>query len=204
MSTRLSDSAALDEFIRVRRRLLTIAGQITGDPHEAEDVVQEVWLRWHRMDRTAVLNSEAVLVTMTTRLAINLVRSARRRHETSVATWLPAEVADHDADPHAQVERGERIGHAVQALLERLPSSERAAYLLREGFEYPYQQIAQALQINAANARQLVKRARAHVAAGRCRSVHPAAHHRLRRAFAAAACGGDLTTLESVLVARVE
>jgi RNA polymerase sigma factor (sigma-70 family) len=181
--------------------LLSIAYQIVGNRHEAEDVLQEVWLRWHRVDRATVINAEAFLVTATGRLALNLIQSARRRHETSVAAWPPEEPADHDADPQAQAERGERIGHAVQLLLERLSPAERAAYVLREGFEYPYRQIAETLHIGSANARQLVKRARAHVAAGPCHSVSSAAHSRLRRAFAGASHSGDLTGLETLLAA---
>lgn len=193
--------ADLDHFVSRRRRLFTIAHRIVGNVQEAEDVLQEVWLRWQRVDRTAVVNAEAFLVTATGRLAINLVQSARRRHEISVGARLTEEAADHDADPQAQIERGERIGLAVQLLLERLPPSERAAYVLREGFEYPYKQIAQTLRIGAANARQLVKRARARIVAGRHHPVGSAAHSRLLRAFAVASRSGDLTGLEALLAA---
>jgi RNA polymerase sigma factor (sigma-70 family) len=194
----------LDEFVRARRRLFTIAHRIVGNVHEAEDVLQEVWLRWQRLDQTTVINAEAFLVTVTGRLALNLVQSARRRHETSVTVWPWAETVDPDVDPQTHVDRGERIGEAVQVLLERLSPAERAAYMLREGFEYPYQRIAQILQIGAANARQLVKRARAHVAAGRRHSVSPAAERRLRRAFAVASHNGDLTGLEALLAADLK
>jgi RNA polymerase sigma factor (sigma-70 family) len=194
-------AADLDHFVRNRRRLFGIAYRMTGSTHEAEDVLQEVWLRWQRADRVSVVNAEAFLVTMTTRLAINLVGSARRRHETTVAAWPLEQAAGDDADPQALAERGERIAQAVTLLLERLPPAELAAYVLREGFEYPYRQIAEALRIDAANARQLVKRARTHVAAARCRAVSPATQGRLRRAFAAAAHSGDLSGLESLLAA---
>jgi RNA polymerase sigma factor (sigma-70 family) len=196
--------ADLEQFVRTRRRLFAIACRIVGNAHEAEDVVQEVWLRWQRIDRTVVINAEAFLVTATARQAMNVVQSARHRRETSVAT-CPHEDAEaaHVADPQAQVERGERIGHVAQLLLERLPPAERAAYVLREGFEYPYRQIAETLHIGAAYARQLVKRARAHVAAGRRRSINPVAHSRLRQAFTAASCIGDLAGLEALLDADV-
>jgi RNA polymerase sigma factor (sigma-70 family) len=194
----------LDDFVRARRRLFTIAYRIAGNVHEAEDVLQEVWLRWQRLDQATVANAEAFLVTVTGRLALNLVQSARRRHESSVAAWPHEEMADHDADPQTHVERGERIGQAIELLLERLPPAERAAYVLREGFEYPYQRISQILQIGGANARQLVKRARAHVAAGRRHSVSPAARSRLRRAFAVASHSGDLTGLEALLAADLK
>ena len=194
----------LDHFIRARPRLFTIAYRIVGNVHEAEDVLQEAWLRWRRMDHETVINAEAFLVTATGRLALNFVQSARRRRETFFAVWPREEAADHDADPHAQVERGERIGQAVLLLLERLPPAERAAYVLREGFEYPYRQIAETLQIGTANARQLVKRARARIIAGRCRAVSSAAHGRLRLAFAVASHSGDLAGLEALLAADLK
>ena len=193
----------VDDFVRASPRLFAIAHRIVGNVHEAEDVLQEVWLRWHRVDRTTVINAEALLVTMTGRLAINIVQSARRRHETVVAPWLPEEVANHDADPLTETERGEAIDQAVR-LLERLPPSERAAYVLREGFEYPYRQIAETLQIGSANARQLVKRARVRIAAGRRRPCSSAAHSRLRRAFATASRTGDLSGLEAILAADLK
>jgi RNA polymerase sigma factor (sigma-70 family) len=193
--------ADLEDYLRSRQRLFTIAHRIVGNPHEAEDVLQEVWLRWQRADRATVVNAEAFLVTATGRLAINVIQSARHRHEVPVAALLPEQAADHEADPLAQAERGERIGQAVRLLLERLPPAERAAFVLREGFEYPYQQIAQTLQIGVANARQLVSRARARIAAGGRRAVSSAAHGRLRRAFAAAARSGELTGLEELLAA---
>jgi RNA polymerase sigma factor (sigma-70 family) len=196
--------ADLDHFVRTRPRLFAIAHRIVGNVHEAEDVLQEVWLRWHRVDRTTVISAEAFLVTATGRLAINLVQSARRRHETYVAPWLDDEAADHDADPQAETERGEAIELAVQLLLERLPPSERAAFVLREGFEYPYRQIAETLQISTANARQLVKRARARIAAGRRHAYNSAAHSRLLRAFAAASRIGELTGLETLLAADLK
>jgi RNA polymerase sigma factor (sigma-70 family) len=143
-------------------------------------------------------------VTATVRLAINLVQSARRRHETYVAGWPGAEAADPNADPLAETERGETIELAVQLLIERLPPSERAAFVLREGFEYPYQQIATTLQIGTANARQLVSRARARVAAGRRRACTSPTHSRFVRAFTAASLVGELTGLEALLAADLK
>ena len=196
--------ADLDCFLNTRPRLFAIAHRIVGNVHEAEDIVQEVWVRWHRVDRTTVINVEAFLVTATVRLAINLVQSARRRHETYVALWPGEEAADPDADPLMETERGEAIELAVQLLVERLPPSERAAYVLREGFEYPYQQIARTLQIGAANARQLVRRARTRIATGRRHAYTSPASGRFVRAFAAASLVGELTGLEAVLTADLE
>jgi RNA polymerase sigma factor (sigma-70 family) len=196
--------ADLDNFVRVRPRLFAVALRIVGTVPEAEDVLQEVWLRWHRVDQTTVIDVEAFLVTVTVRLAINVVQSARCRHETYVGPWLGEEAADRDADPLTAAERGEAIELAVQLLLERLPPSERAAFVLREGFEYPYQQIARALQIGTANARQLVKRARARIAGGPRHSYSSTAHRRLLGAFAPASLVGELTGLEAVLVADLK
>jgi RNA polymerase sigma factor (sigma-70 family) len=193
----------LDRFVGVRPRLFAIAHRIVGNVHEAEDIVQEVWLRWHRTDPASVLNTEAFLVTVTARLAINVVQSARRRHETHMA-WRDEEAADSGSDPQAEIERGEAIELAVRFLVERLPPAERAAYVLREGFEYPYQRIATTLQIGTANARQLVRRARTRIAAGRRPRCNSTPHGRLLRAFAAASMIGDLTGLEAILAADLK
>jgi len=196
--------ADLDQFVRVRRRLFAIAHRIVGNVDEAEDVLQETWLRWQCADRATVINAEAFLVTVTTRLAINLVKSARRRHETYVAPQLQEDTVEHDAGPQAETERGEAIEFAVQLVLERLPPSERAAYVLREGFEYPYRQIAETLQIGAANARQLVTRARARIAHARRYPYSLPARSVLLRAFATASRSGDLTGLETLLAADLK
>jgi RNA polymerase sigma-70 factor, ECF subfamily len=195
--------AELDVFLRARPRLFAIAHRIVHNVHEAEDVVQEVWLRWQRVDPTTVSNVDAFLATATARLAINLVQSARRRHETYVAL-LPEEAADPGGDPVTETERGEAIEQAVQLLAGYLPPSERAAFVLREGFEYPYQQIARTLQIRTANARQLVRRARARLATGRCRPCALPAHSRFARAFAAASVVGELTGLEVLLASDLQ
>ena len=191
--------ADLDEFVRARPRLFTIACRIVGDVHEAEDVVQDVWLRWHRVDRATLINAEAFLVTATARVAINVVQSARRRHETCVAPGLYENAADHAAGPLAEIERRERIALAAQLLFERLPPRERAAYVLREAFDYPYRQVAEALGIGTDNARQLVKRARTRVVAGQCQPYNADGHKRLQHAFAAAAGTGSLAELEACL-----
>jgi len=157
----------LECFLRARPRLFALARRIVGNVHEAEDVVQEVWVRWQRADRTAVRNADAFLGTVTVRLAINLIQCARRRHETPAAFWPDEERAGPGTDPTAAAERAEAAELAVDLLIKRLPPAERAAYLLREGYEYPYQRIAVTLRIGSANARQLVTRARARLAAYR-------------------------------------
>ena len=158
MST--TTAVGLDEYLRARPRLFRIATRIVGNPHEAEELVQDVWVRWQRADRQAVADPQAFLSTAVSRLAINVVQSARRRHETCAEPWLPDERPAGGVDPHAHAERREEYHTAVRLLSERLSPSERATYVLREGYDYPYRQIAETLRIGAPSARQLVKRAR--------------------------------------------
>ena len=153
-------ASGLDEFLQARPRLFRIACRIVGNPHEAEELVQDVWVRWQRTDRAAVADPQAFLATAVSRLAINLVQSARRRHETAVGPWLPDERVAEGADPHMYAENREAFRSAVRLLNERLSAAERAIYVLREGYDYPYRQIAETLRIGAPNARQLMKRAR--------------------------------------------
>src|SRR6185369_5302046 len=125
-----------------------------GSVAEAEDVVQDVWTRWQSTDRRKVQNPSAFLATTTTRLAINVLQSARIRRETYVGQWLP-EPVDTGADPGLGAERREALEIAVLMLLERLSPAERAAYILREAFDYSYKEIAEMLHVEEANARQL-------------------------------------------------
>jgi RNA polymerase sigma-70 factor, ECF subfamily len=140
---------ALSAFVTVRPRLFGIAYRILASRAEAEDIVQDVWLRWQTTDRSVILDAPAFLATMTTRLAINLAQSARLRHETYTGTWLP-KPADTSDDPHLGVERGEALELAVLLLLERLSPTERAAYVLREAFDYSHQGIANVLKLTKA------------------------------------------------------
>jgi RNA polymerase sigma-70 factor (TIGR02957 family) len=192
----------LADFQKVRRRLFGIGYRMLGSAAEAEDIVQEVWLRWRSTDRSQVRNPAAFLATATTRLAITLVQSARVRRESYVGPWLP-EPVDTSADPTLGAERAEAIGFAVLLLLEKLTPTERAAYVLREAFDYPYKQVAEILDIGEANARQLVTRARQHLAGPRRAPVSPDQQKRLLHAFVNAAQAGDLAGLENLLAADV-
>jgi len=192
----------LSAFLRARPRLFGIAYRMLGSAAEAEDIVQDVWLRWQTTDRNPVRNPLAFLVAATTRLAINVLHSARARREICSGSWLP-EPIDTTTDPGLWAERGEALNSAVLLLLEKLSPTERAAYVLREAFSYPYRQIAGDLRIQEANARQLVSRARERVSGGRRAPVGPAQHRRLLSAFVAAARTGDLTRLERLLVSDV-
>ncbi|MEW2344764.1 MULTISPECIES: RNA polymerase sigma-70 factor [Streptomyces] len=193
---------ATRQFLAARPQLFGIAYRMLGSPAEAEDILQDAWVRWQNTDRTGVREPAAFLATVTTRLAINRATSARARRETYVGPWLP-EPLDTRADPQVGAERAEAVELAVLFLLEKLNPVERAAYVLREAFDYPHRQVAEILETSEANARQLVSRARRHLAAERREQVSPAEHRRLLEVFLAAARTGDLAALERVLTADV-
>ncbi|MBY8876087.1 sigma-70 family RNA polymerase sigma factor [Streptomyces sp. PLK6-54] len=201
------DEAVLDEavavFVQLRPCLFGIAYRVLGSAVEAEDVVQEVWLRWQKTDRSAVISPAAFLSSATTRLAINVAQSARVRRETYVGPWLP-EPVDTSADPQLGAERAEDLEMALLLLLERLSPTERAAYVLREAFDYPYSQIAEILELSQVNVRQIVSRARKHLSAEKRETVEAGAHRRLLDAFVCAAKTGDVAALETVLVPDAE
>src|SRR3954449_3248307 len=192
----------LAEFIKMRPRLFGIAYRMLGSAAEAEDIVQDVWLRWQAADRSVVLDPPAFLATTATRLALNVAQSARSRHETYVRPSLP-EPVDTSTDPQLGVQQREALEFAVLLLLEKLSPTERAAYVLREAFDYPYRQIAEILQLEESNPRQLVTRARQHIADGRRTPVSSAEQRRLLDAFIAAAQKGDLAALEGLFASDV-
>ncbi|MGH3703292.1 MAG: sigma-70 family RNA polymerase sigma factor [Agromyces sp.] len=194
----LDTTAALTVFIEGRRRLFGIAYRILGSPAEAEDVVQDVWVRWQLCDRTSVREPMAYLATATTRAAINVLQSARVRHETSIEPLLESPVTASD-DPVADVEHEEALERATYLMMERLTPAERAAFVLRIGFDYPYTHIAGVIDTTETAARQLVSRARKHLSVARERVVDRSAHQRLFRAFRNAAREGDARGLELVL-----
>jgi RNA polymerase sigma-70 factor (TIGR02957 family) len=198
--TGLEDATAV--FAEVRPRLFGIAYRMLGSAADAEDLLQEVWLRWQASDRAAVRTPAAYLATTTTRLAINATKTAYARHETYVGPWLP-EPVDTSADPQLGAERGAALELAVLLLLEKLTPTERAAYVLREAFDYPYAQIAEIVQTTEVASRQLVSRARKHLAAGRRTPAAPPEQRRLLTAFVTAAQEGDLSTLEELFAADV-
>ncbi|GMA92974.1 RNA polymerase sigma-70 factor [Homoserinibacter gongjuensis] len=189
---------ALATFESVRPRLFGIAYRMMGTVAEAEDLVQEAWLRWQGADHERVREPAAFLATTVTRLALTELDSARARRERYVGSWLP-EPVDTSADPALGAERAEALSFAVLLLLERLTPTERAAYVLHEAFDYPYRRIAEVLETSEANARQWGSRARAHLERARAASVTDAQRERLLAAFLAAAQQGDLEALEAVL-----
>jgi RNA polymerase sigma-70 factor (ECF subfamily) len=153
-------------FEAVRPRLFGIAYRTLDSASDADDVVQDTWIRWQGTDRKRVHDAAAYLATTTKRLALNVAQSARVRHETSIAPWDP-EPVDVQADPALGAERREALELAMRMVMEKLSPSERAAYVLREAFDYSYRQIADVLETNEPNARQRVRRARVRLAIGR-------------------------------------
>lgn len=188
---------ALAAFSSARGRLFGIAYRMLGSAEEAEDILQEVWIRWQGVELAQVREPTAWLTTATTRRALNVLQSARHRREVYTGPWLP-EPVDTSDDPLLGAERGEALEFAVLLLLEKLTPTERAAYVLRVAFDYPYSRIAEIVRSTEPAARQLVSRARKHLAAERRSHVPGPERRRLLDAFVAAARRGDVEELEGL------
>jgi RNA polymerase sigma-70 factor (ECF subfamily) len=195
LSKRSTCDDGLAVFLSVRPRLFAIACRMLHSTVKADDVVQDVWVRWQTVDRRLVRDSAAFLTTTTKRLAINVMHAAHSRRETTVASVLP-EPVDTTADPVSCAERGEALKLGMLKLTEALSPAERSAYIFREAFDYSYRDIANVLQLAEANARQVVTRARQHVASGRKTRTNATEQRRLLAAFRAAAETGDVAVLE--------
>lgn len=192
----------LSAFLTVRPRLFSIAYRMLRSAADAEDVVQDVWVRWQAADRSVVRDANAFLATTATRLAINILQSARSRRETYVGCWQP-EPVDTKGDPRLAAERDQALACGVRVLLERLTPTERAAYILREAFDYAYRDIANILRLAEANARQVVTRARHHIASRRTTSSTSIGQQHLLEALIAAAQDGDVASLERLFASDV-
>jgi RNA polymerase sigma-70 factor, ECF subfamily len=201
---RLRDVSDADtaSFQTVRPRLFGIAYRVLRSASEADDVVQDAWIRWQGTDRGTIRDPAAFLATMTARLALTVGQSARVRREISSGP-LQADAVDLGDDPSRVAEQSEALERALLALLERLSATERAAYVLREAFDYPHRRIAEMLGLSEANARQLVTRARGRLGGERRRRVDAAEHRRLVDTFVAAAQTGDLASLERLLAEEI-
>ena len=202
----MSDPAA--SFEPFRRRLRGLAYRMLGSMTDAEDAVQETYLRWHRTDRDRVSDPRAFLMTTTTRICLDLLTSARARREEYVGPWLPEPVADTAAlAPDSRTELAEDLSIALLLTLDRLSPLERAAFLLHDVFDFSFGEVAPALDRSEAACRQLAARARSHVRAARPRgtavSTRPgeidAKHAQLMAAFATAARSGDVASLTKML-----
>jgi RNA polymerase sigma-70 factor (ECF subfamily) len=186
----------------LRPLLFGIAYRMVGEVGDAEDVVQEAYLRLHR-ERDEVRSPKAFLTTVTTRLAIDHLRSARVRRETYVGPWLPEPLlGESEEDPAVQAEMADTLSLAFLVLLERLTPQERAAFLLREVFGRPYPEVAGVLERSEESCRQLVARAKKHIDAERPRFDADRARQReLLDRFVAACATGDTGALETMLAA---
>lgn len=194
---------AIRDFSRLRGRLFGIAYRMLGTVADAEDILQDVWVKWQSYeDRDSVRDATAFLVTMTTRLSINATQTARVRRETYVGPWLP-EPVDTSADPSLGAERAAALETAVLVVLEKMSPTERAAFVLREAFEYPYDDIAEILRMKEPAARKLVSRARQAIASDRQTPVDRVDQRRLLSAFLVAARAGDFDALETLFATDV-
>jgi RNA polymerase sigma-70 factor (ECF subfamily) len=202
-----------------RRRLLGLAYRMLGSMAEAEDAVQETFLRWHDANRASVADAKAFLMTTTARICLDVLKSARVRREEYVGPWLPDPVTDTAAlAPDAQTELAEDLSVALLLALDRLSPLERAAFLLHDVFDYSFTEVANALGRNEAACRQLASRARSRVREARPASAHTlrrgrpgvsptgaasapidAKHAELLSAFITASRSGDLNTLTHLL-----
>jgi RNA polymerase sigma-70 factor (TIGR02957 family) len=198
----------VEAFEQLRPRAFAIAYRMLGSVSEAEDVVQEAYLRLHRAEQEGerIESPRAYLSTVVTRLAIDQLRSARARRETYVGEWLPEPLlVDPEADPARHAEVADSLSLAFLVLLESLSPEQRAVFLLREVFDYPYDRIAEIVGKSEDNVRQLAVRARRHVEERRVRfDASRAQRDQLADRFFAAATEGDLPALEALLAEDVE
>ncbi|QJW83447.1 RNA polymerase sigma-70 factor [Ramlibacter terrae] len=195
-----------DPFHALRPRLHGIAYRMLGTRADAEDVLQDAWLRWLQADQAALQSAEAWLVTVVTRLSIDRLRAAKRERETYAGAWLPEPlVAVDEQTPEAIAERAGELSVAFLHLLERLGPEERAAYLLRQAFDYDYGEIAAMLGKSEPAIRQAVHRATERLRLDRPRFDVPRdTHVRLLQRFVAAASTGDRAAIRAMLADDVE
>lgn len=187
-----------DAFVAHRNLLFTVAYEMLGSAADSEDVLQEVWLRWAEVT-DEVLDDRAYLVRITTRLSLNRMRSLARRREEYVGPWLPEPLLT-APDVAEDVELADSVSTAMLLVLETLPPTERAVFVLREVFDLSYAEIADAVDKSEPAVRQIAHRARSHVEARRPRGrVAPEVHHATLERFLAATAGGDLQSLMDVI-----
>lgn len=203
----MSDDHAIDRatetFVAHRNLLFTVAYEMLGSATDAEDVLQETWLRWVEVDLEQVRDQRAYLVRITTRQALNRLRTMSRRKESYVGPWLPEPLLT-APDVAQEVELAESVSMAVMLVLETLSPTERAVFVLREVFDVGYDEIAAAVDKTPAAVRQIAHRARRHVDARRPREVVSQSQKRAAlESFSRALEGGDLQCLLDVLAPEV-
>ncbi|MBW0274400.1 RNA polymerase subunit sigma-70 [Nocardia sp. MH4] len=189
-------------FEAARGRLEAIAYRLLGSAGDAEDAVQDTYLRWHAADRDRIETPVAWLTKVLTNICLNQLTSARARRETYVGQWLPEPVlaGDRMLGPADTVEQRESVSLAMLAVMERLSPNERVVYVLREAFGYQHREIAEMLEIGESNCQQIYRRAKQHVG-GRSRvTIDAAAAERIVEEFLAAVLSGDTDPLVRLLV----
>jgi RNA polymerase sigma-70 factor (ECF subfamily) len=188
-------------FDEVRPLLFSIAYRMLGSVMDAEDIVQDAYVRWQEASDADVRSPRAYLATIVTRLCLNQLRSARVQREVYVGPWLPEPlVTEQTPDPSGSVELAESLSMAFLVLLERLSATERAVFLLHEVFDFEYADIARIVDKSEANCRQLLTRAKKHIGAQRARfEAGPEQAQRLTERFTQAARAGDMDGLLAVL-----
>jgi RNA polymerase sigma-70 factor (TIGR02957 family) len=194
---------ATRSFVAHRNLLFTVAYEMLGSATDAEDVLQEAWLRWVKVDRERVRDDRAFLVRVTTRLALDRLRTMKRRKESYVGPWLPEPLLT-APDVAEDVELAESVSMAIMMVLETLSPTERAVFVLREAFGFEYDEIAAAVDKTPAAVRQIASRARRHVEARRPRaSVTRAEAQAVAESFRQALTTGDFQSLLDVLAPDV-
>ena len=193
------DDQLAREFDEHRAVLVGAAYRVVGSVSDAEDVVQEAWLRWAGIEHEDIRDNRAYLIRITTRLALNRLREQKARREQYVGPWLPEPIAASDG-PEAAVELADSVSMAMLVVLETLSPLERATFVLREVFDLPYDEIAETLGRSESAVRQLAHRAREHVHARQPRHhVDKARHNELTLRFMQAAGSGDFDQVVSLL-----
>jgi RNA polymerase sigma-70 factor (ECF subfamily) len=193
-------------FAALRPRLFSIAYRMLGTRADAEDVVQDAWLRWHASRQADVASSEAWLVTVTTRLAIDRLRTRKAERETYIGWWLPEPIVELDErTPETAAELASDVSVAFLWVLERLSPDERAAFLMRQVFDQDYHEIAAMLGKSEANCRQMVHRAQERVQQERPRFEVPRDTHKaLLATFMQAAASGDRAAMKAMMSSEVQ
>ncbi len=198
-----NQTLSAEVFEAQRPRLVSVAYRMLGSVAEAEDVVQEAWLRWDRTERSEIADVRAFLVRVVTRLAIDRLRRLKARRESYVGPWLPEPLLVGDDASH-DVELAESVSMALLVVLETLSPLERAVFVLREVFGYSHAEIGDIIGRNEATVRQLARRARDHVQERRARyDADQATRQRVTEQFLAACNNGDMSALMAVLAPGV-
>lgn len=196
----MTASTRVDEFEELRPQLLAVAYRLTGTVADAEDIVQDAWLRWDGSDSESIVDLRAWLTTVVSRLSLDRLRSAAHRRETYVGEWLPEPVVTglDGTDPLAVVVAGEDARFAAMVVLERLTPDQRVAFVLHDGFAVPFGEIADVLGVSVASARQLASRARRAVASAPP-PVPDQTHNEVAGALMGALAAGDMEAVVRLL-----